>query len=184
MGPTQGSALLIPAPACWICRDPPCVLQVLVPEMAAWRQRIQLLHCPLPAWSPLCLHGLAGPGPRCRVSGGSRGGWPTGWGEKKEALALGGRSLRNGLWPPEVGGAWGVEYQHPRPSLVWLICCSVVNAAPVKGFIFTACFLGQSLEPASASHLLLPCFQQTVCGGCDFALLKSLILPVLLAEGS
>ncbi|XP_020943367.1 ketohexokinase isoform X2 [Sus scrofa] len=53
--------------ACWSCRDPACVLQVFVAEVAAWRQRFQLLHGSLPARSPLCLHGLAGPGPRCRL---------------------------------------------------------------------------------------------------------------------
>lgn len=107
-GPTEGSVY-------WSCRDPPCVLQVLVPEMATWRQCIQLLHCPLPAWSPLCLHGLAGPGPRCGVSGGSREGRPSGWGEK-EALASFGQpwtvsekwsvTSRNGWWG---GGEWRIS---------------------------------------------------------------------------
>lgn len=103
--------------------------------MATWRQCIQLLHCPLPAWSPLCLHGLAGPGPRCRVSGGSREGRPSGWGEK-EALASFGQpwtvsekwfvTSRNGWWG---GGEWRISIPD---SLVWLICCSVINVALVK----------------------------------------------------
>lgn len=55
-----------------------------------------------------------------------------------------------------------MEYRHPGASLVWLICCSDVNAAPGKGFVSTAWFLGPSLESASAfPPLLLPCFQQT-----------------------
>lgn len=72
------------------------------------------------------------------MSGGSREGWPSGWGQK-EALASFGQprtvsekwfvTSRNGWW---CGGRWGVEDQHPKLSLVWLICYSVINVALVK----------------------------------------------------
>lgn len=63
-----------------------------------------------------------------------------------------------------AGGRAGVEYQLPGASLVCLRCCSGVNAAPVRGFLPTAWFLGQSLESASASPPS-PSLPPTDCGG-------------------
>ena len=99
----------------------------------------------------------------------------------KAVLTLDVWAVRNGLWPPDVVGGDEVELQHSRASLVWLVCSSDINTAPVKGFISTAWFLGHSLESASApppSPSLLP----TDCGRYDFALLNSLIPAMLGAE--
>lgn len=143
--------LLILGPTCWGCRDPPCVLQVLVPEMAAWRQRIQLLHGSLSARSPLRLHGLTGPGACCPVSG--RGGLPTGpgaVGEQKEgSLSPGGeQAIRNGWWPPKMGGRG--RSGAPASPLWCGLSAAQVLALLLWKLSFHSHFLHPSLEPASA----------------------------------
>lgn len=100
-------------------------------------------------------------------------GLPRGWVEKKAVLTLGGgQAIRNGLWPPELGGRQRdrAEHQHPGPSRVWLICSSGVNALLLKPS-FPQPLLGHSLEPAQLPTFLA---SDRLCGGYDLALLDSL----------
>lgn len=87
------------------------------------------------------------------------------------------------LWPPETGGRRWRQCQRPRPSLAWFICCSGVNSRPVERFHFHSLF-PWPLPGACCSFLTFFLASDRLCGGCDFALLKSLILAVLEAEGS
>lgn len=72
-------------------------------------------------------------------------------------------------------------HQHPRPSQARLFAARVLTLS-CESFYFHSLFPWPLPRACSASHLLLP--SNRLCNGCDFALLKSLILAMLVAGGS
>lgn len=105
----------------------PVLSQVPVTEMAAWRQCVQLLHRSLPARSTLCLHGLSGRWPHCRVSPGGSA-HLGGRGGEACRKAVGNPGLQaeyeEGLGDTRAGWGWGsmrrgksaVQCLAPSPS--------------------------------------------------------------------